>query len=324
MHCRRLILFLGFALPVFAAELPAPAGLPPAAPKDSGKNQWVFSILPKSLQKNPLLDLTVITEMTDAGRQAAPVTPEHPGYFELFSAGFRQLGDVPANEKTLAKEDVAKLLTRALATNGYHPAKAPEQPPSVLIIYTWGSHNRRDEADAENPSLSAQAVAANILDRAALVGGERFAQKLLELFEQADSMQIAASARVPPGGEQVITPEMVEFANPVAMFRRASGKNESLLDQTTNDVYYVVASAYDYRSATSNRKILLWRTRMTVAAQGVSQEQTLPTLMLSAGPYFGRDMPEAELLTKRPVPNGTVEIGTPVVVPSAEAPKPKK
>jgi hypothetical protein len=90
-----------------------------------------------------------------------------------------------------------------------------------------------------------------------------------------------------------------------------------LLEQTANDIYYVVASAYDYRSASTNKRVLLWRTRMTVAAEGVSQVQTLPALVLAASPYFGKDMAEPELLTKRPVPEGSVEIGTPVVVPSS-------
>ena len=35
--------------------------------------QWVFSLLPKSFQKNPLLELTVITETTEAGKKLPPV-----------------------------------------------------------------------------------------------------------------------------------------------------------------------------------------------------------------------------------------------------------
>ena len=49
------------------------------------------------------------------------------------------------------------------------------------------------------------------------------------------------------------------------------------------------------------RSLRLWRTRMTVAAQGVSQEQTLPTLIATAAPYFGKDMTEPETLSKRTV-----------------------
>ena len=58
-----------------------------------------------------------------------------------------------------------------------------------------------------------------------------------------------------------------------------------------------------------------------MTAQGVSQQDTLPTLVLNAAPYFGKEMSEPELLSKRAVRDGNVEVGTPVVVPM---PEPKK
>ena len=297
---------------VAAAFAATPAAEP--VPKKSSSTEWVFSLLPKSLQKNPRLELTVITEMTEAGKKRPPVSPQAPAYFEAFSTGPRHLGHTAGNEKTLPAEQIEKMLVRSLATNGYLPARPPAVLPSILIIYAWGSHSLLTEGDEENPSLSSEQVARNLLDRAGLVGGEKFARKLLDLFTQADSMNLAASARPPPGGESVFTPEMMDFANPVSLFRRASPKNEFLVDQAASDIYYVVASAYDYQSATTSRRTLLWRTRMTVAAQGVSQEQSLPTLVLSAAPFFGKEMPEAEILTKRAVREGTVEVGTPTII----------
>ncbi len=297
------------------SPLPTPPGL---APKKAEKqSDWVFSILPKSLQKNPRLELTVISEMTEAGKKRPPVTPDAPAYIELFSGGYRQLGDRAGNAKTVPPADLERLLKRSLHENGFLPAQPPAQPPSILVIYTWGTHNLLVEPDPENPSLSASAVAANLLDRASLVGGAKFAAKLLELFQRADDLTTAAGGTVAPGGEAVIGPDQLAFMNPVEMFKRADPKNEFMVDQTAADVYYVVASAYDYQSAATNRKILLWRTRMTVASSGISQEQSLPTLVLSAGPYFGRDMPDPEIIYKRTMREGTVELGTPTVIESA-------
>jgi hypothetical protein len=315
----RLAFALGFAC---AASAVAAADAPTAAPANTAKptkkpekNEWVFSILPKSLQKNPRLEMTVITEMTDAGKKLPPVSPDKPAYFETFSSGFHQLGSAPANEKTLTAVDIERILVRALAANGYLPAKPPLRP-SLVILYTWGSHNRLDDVDQEDSALGAQQIARNILDRAALVGGEKFAKKMLEMFLEADAQNTAASVPVPPGGEAVITQEQLDFTNPINQFRRADPKNDFLVDQTANDLYYVVASAYDYQSMAQNKRILLWRTRMTVAAQGVSQEQTLPTLVASAAPYFGKDMPDPETLSRRVLREGNVEIGTPTVVES--------
>lgn len=315
----RLAFALGLAVAAgtaTAAEVPAAAPANQVTPaRKPEKNEWVFSILPKSLQKNPRLEMTVITEMTEEGKKRPPVSPDKPAYFEAFSSGFHQLGNAPANEKTLTAADIERVLVRALATNGYLPARPPQRP-SLMVFYTWGSHSRLDELDEENPALGAQQVARNILDRAALVGGDKFAKKLLEMFLEADAQNTAANVPVPPGGEPVITQEQLDFMNPINQFRRADPKNDFLVDQTANDVYYVVASAYDYQSVAQNKRVLLWRTRMTVAAQGVSQDQTLPTLVASAAPYFGKDMPEPETLNRRVMREGSVEIGTPTVVES--------
>lgn len=305
----------------FAAEPDVTA--PTKVPKKAS-SEWVFELLPKSMQKNPRLDLTVITEMTEAGKKLPPVSAQEPAYFELFSPGPKHLGHSQGNEVTLKPDEIDRLLQRSLAINGYLPASPPALPPTLLIIYTWGSHSLLTEGDDENPVLSGNQVARNLLDRAALVGGEKFAKNLLDLFTQADAMSLASSARTAPGSEPVITPALADFMNPVSMFKRASAKNEFLVDQAASNVYYVVASAYDHRSVTEKKRLLLWRTRMTVAAQGVSQVQTLPTLVLSAAPYFGREMTEPEVLSKRAIREGTVEVGTPTVVePIPTPPSPK-
>ena len=300
----------------------AVTGPTPPPEKKSGESQWVFSLLPKSLQKNPRLDLTVITEMTEAGKKRPPVSAATPAYFVAQSGGFHQLGHPPGNEKSLSAEQVEKILTHSLAANGYLPAQPPGLMPTIAVMFVWGSHNLLVEGDADNPSLSGNMIARNLLDRAALVGGEKFAKEMLTLFEQADSMALAAPTSTPPGGQPVMGAAQMEFMNPVNLFKLRNSKNEFLVDQTANDVYYVVASAYDYASVTKKQRVLLWRTRMTVADAGVSQEQTLPTLIASAAPYFGKDMPEPEILSKRAVRDGTVEVGTPTVVEPGATPSP--
>jgi hypothetical protein len=263
----------------------------------------VFELVPKSLQKNPRVELTVLTEMTDAGKKLPPVTPSHPVYFESFSGGYHLVGDDNGDKHPVSEADIKTVLVRSLATNGYLPAKGPEHPPSLLIVYTWGADNKLSEVDEENPALSGAAVAKNMLDRASLVGGPKFAEELRKVFQDKNDA-------IETGG--LVNP----MFDPIELFKKRKRNNEFLLDQSVNDVYYVVASAYDYRSAATNHRILLWRTRMTVASSGVSQDQTLPTLVLSAGPYFGKDMTDVEIISKRSVPDGTVEVGTPTVVES--------
>lgn len=304
---------LGLALFVLLAPRASAAAVEPApAAKDApGKFDWVQSLLPNAWQKNPRLNFTVVTDMTEAGKKLPPVSPAQPVYFHLHSGGYQQLGDAPAGEKTIKQEQIEKVLLHALAANGYLPAKPPERLPSLLIIYGWGSHNMVE-------SLSSDEIARNLLDRAALVGGEKFAAKLNAVFREADTF--AASLPPPPrvaGFDPLIEAPVIEFMNPLNTFRMSDRKNDFLLNQISENIYFVTASAYDVAAIAERRRVLLWRTRMTVTTQGVTQEQTLPTLVLTAAPFFGKETNGAEIINRRTVREGSVELGTPVVVEGA-------
>ncbi|MEO6568370.1 MAG: hypothetical protein ABIO94_06365 [Opitutaceae bacterium] len=292
----------------------APAGESKESQQKSG---WIFSLLPNFLQKNPPLELTVITEITEAGKKLPAASPQHPAFFQIHTTGYKQVGDVAAGEHTLAREELERILLRSLAVSGYLPAQLPAQPPSLVVVYGWGTHSMLVEGDTENPAFSGEQVVSNILDRAALVGGAKFAKELKALFVEADAMNSAANTQLASGGAPPLSPGMLTFANPVNLFKLRDAKNELLLNQVAGNVYYIVASAYDYRSVAEGKQILLWRTRMTVAANGISQAQGLPTLLAAAAPYFGKEMKSPELLSKRAVREGNVEIGTPTVVEPA-------
>ena len=143
-----------------------------------------------------------------------------------------------------------------------------------------------------------------------------------QVFATADTGASAASTvdALSNLGAARSVAQMNAVMNPVHLFTQRSTKNQLLVDQASAGCYYVVASAYDFSSIATHVKQLLWRTRMTVNSVGVSQIQSLPTLIASAAPYFGRDMAESAILTKRAVRDGHVEIGTPTVV---ETPKSK-
>ncbi len=305
------------APPVAAPTPDVPSATAPKPASHAPSSQWVFRLLPKSLQQNPNLELTVITEMTDDGAERPAVTPEHPAYFITQSMGAHGFGDPSADEKILPQADVEGILTKSLAANGYRPAREPDQPPSLAVFYTWGSHKLLHDVDEENPAQSAEQVARNLLDRAALVGGEKFAGEMRRIFTAEETNASATPTTHGPD----MGPGM-EFIDPMNAYRMKRAKNEFLVDQMADDVYFVVASAYDYRTLGQKPPTLLWRTRMTVASRGVSQDQALPTLVASAAPYFGREMDDVEILTKRAVRDGKVEIGTPTVVSPATAADP--
>jgi len=284
-------------LPALALGVRGRAAEPPAdddqwvrTPKSG---DWDFSILPKAFQRHPTLDMTFNTELTPFGRLLRPASAEHPVYYVEQDAGFKPLGWSTAGEHPPPSTDMDRVLTRALATNGFLLA-SPEHPAALALIYFWGSHNKPDQDLARKfPELARKYV----LERAILVGGRKF----------ADGMGFAMEWGESPADRET--------------------KREFLRDQAAEELYYVVASAYDYPALARGERKLAWRTTMTVTSAGLAMRETLPPLVASAAPFFGRDMTEPEIGARRISRAGRVEVGTPTVVedkaPAAETAKKK-
>jgi hypothetical protein len=109
-------------------------------------------------------------------------------------------------------------------------------------------------------------------------------------------------------------PDFRSMATPFHRFLQSDPKIEMLVEATFGSCYFVVASAYDGVAMAKGEGRLLWRTKMTVNSSGVSMREALPTLIASSAPFIGRDMRDAEVISKRVYREGHVEIGTPTVV----------
>ena len=292
-----------------------------AATPDNNPN--VFSLLPKSFQKNPRVEFNVITEMTKEGRQAPQATPATPIYYLSKPGAFVQLGPgAAAGEKPPAVERMEKVMEAALAQNGYIGA-SKDHPPTVVIVYSWGSHSSPLQDNIVDPEASPSTVSNEVLindmiARARLVGGEKFATELIKaMAEEGAAKRATPKPRIDPTGTVDAQPNimgdgagaMTSIFSPVERFRRSSDKNSGLMEDITGSVYFVVATAYDFVSATTNSKILLWRTKMTVNSSGIAMPETLPALITAAAPYFGKDMAEVEVLGQRINRAGAVRLG---------------
>jgi hypothetical protein len=293
------------------------AGSPPLTNTESRETKLHLDLLPRSLQKNPLVDQTVITELTVEGKKLPPPSPAHPVYYVTESAGVRKEGHAPADRQPPKAEELAATLQRALAVNGYLPA-TPAHPPTLLIVYYWGAHtNLESGSEAEGDTGIPDVDHKNLLSRAALVGGTKFAEDLRQALEKQDLEDQAHALAVPPSDiPSDDVSEMIKAMSviigktgPLAKFINRDIKTGQLFDEARADCYYVVASAYDYAAAAHGQRRLLWRSKMTVDSQAVAMRDTLPGLILNAGKYFGVDMPEAATLSKRALGEGSVKLG---------------
>jgi hypothetical protein len=168
-----------------------------------------------------------------------------------------------------------------------------EHPAKLVLFFVWGVHNRLAQNDPNTGDGGVDDIGyRNLLSRAALVGGKEFAKELDAAIE-----------------EQEYSSSGDMLSNPVYRFATRSDKNRTLMDQVLDDCYFVVVSAYEGSALAHGEKKLLWRTKMSTSAQGVSLAETTPALIASAGPFFGREMAEPSLVGKRIDRAGKVELG---------------
>lgn len=305
--CRHFhaVLLLWFVL----APLLLGAADPQALPIESSEGKWVFSLLPKSFQKNPLVDQTVITEMTHEGRKVAAPTAESPAYYVAVSAGAHNEGHAADSDRQPSDAVLADCLQRALAVNHFLPA-GPEHPPTLLVVYVWGVHNNLDQGSDVIGVATPDVNHRNLLSRATLVGGAKFAADLQVALEAQDRVSEI------PGPH-------IELLDPMRLFLARDNRTRRLYSQSSGDCYYLVASAYDYQTAAMKEgRKLLWRSKMTVDSSGVAMADTLPTLVLNSAAYLGRDMPEAATLYRPATRSTEVILGPLKVVGYVDDPDP--
>jgi hypothetical protein len=275
---------LAFPLLLRAGD-PAPVAVPAPA-SDRGNyvpirsGQWSFSLLPKAFQRNPTLDLTANTEVTDYGRMFRPASTENPVYYVAQAGGFKQMGNVMAGETPPRAEDMEHMMKSALAVNGYRETDMGGHPPSLLVAYSWGSHNRLDmESAAQFPQLALQQK----LERAILVGGKKYREE--RAFATLWGEKV---------GDQTMEKDFLQY-------------------QAADSLYFVIASAYDYVALGRHEKKLVWRTTMTVNATGINLRESLPPLVMNGAPFLGRETATPQIAQRR-VKSGSVEVGAPTVI----------
>ena len=278
------------------------------AAKRPKSDKWVFSLLPVGLSRNPQVDYAIVTEMTNDGRSLPEPSFDKPVYYIAHSVGQQNVGDAYGGTRDIQYEYLRKQLNAALASNGYRaidpgaPPEDPDKAPTQVLFFAWGMHNRMEPARAsmsEDPPEDGDITERmpvdqipNLLSRAKTIGGQKFADE----FARALSESFHAGN-----------------LNPMRDFARRDDTTETLVYELSDDCYYMIVYSYELEALRSNLKKLLWITRISTRARGVSFEQTLPIMINNGAYFFGRET-KPEILRKRAYKNATVEIGEATVV----------
>ncbi len=293
-------------LSILAALLPALRGDEPN-PSPSVDDGFHFAdILPRSLQKNPRLNLSILTEVTPAGKAITLPDRNHPAYYIAVDGGMGEEGDVIAGEIPPSADKWRKVMIASLAASGY--LSASDQHPATLIIHCrYGSFNSVRPIGGtvpisgsvlDNPialnSLQLDALQfRNLIYKAALVGGEKFA------VDMARAMNTGT----------------------LTFFRDRDAQTDTLVDLAFGDLYFVIASAYDYNAATHGEQKLLWRTKISTDSHGLMMDDAVPALTADAREYFGHPTDGPVVFHPRMF-SSQVILGEPVVKGYIENPRP--
>ncbi|HUL52020.1 MAG TPA: hypothetical protein VLT83_01295 [Opitutaceae bacterium] len=230
-----------------------------------------------------------LTECTDAGRQVPAPSAEQPVYVLIHCAGQHDVGEAHAADPSPTEAALDAQLRAALGVRHYQMATA-DHPPSVVLFYNWGIHGNPG-ADLADLGLR------NLLDRAALVGGRKFAADLQAAL-QAETLTAGATSNQPwgaqlPGMRPTSAAGVLQSVSPLEMFRRRDRLTSRLIDEIADDVYYFIVSAFDHAALSRGEQRLLWRTKMSTSARGTSMAAALPALIRGGAPHFGQELPEA-------------------------------
>ncbi len=250
----------------------------------AGVLEWLFP--------RPELRVVTVTDTTPAGALRRPVSPAQPAYYTAVSAGFRDFGGIVAGEKAPAKEEVFRAMARVLARQGYLPATA-EHPPSLLLLWTWGTLNTDRMYSANPDDIEGRQVNRN------------------QLLRFMGAYKLGLVAREP--GAAVFDPML-----PGALFRDAD--REVLSDLATEDLYVAAIAAYDHAAAVRSQKVLLWTTKISAPSRGHAFAEVLPSMLALAGPQVGRETARPVVVTAGERFKAEVKIGDPTVVESGEPP----
>lgn len=291
-------------------NLTAAAETPPYTETHTGEP--VFSLLPRAFQRNPKIYMTVITEMTTAGKLYKVPTSDSPNYYIAQTAGYHDEGQGVTGEKPLPVDELERKLKASLSVSHYLPADK-EHKATLALIFVWGSHNKLDQDTttqayalnsgdfSQSSNSSITLTQQNLLSRAALVGGSHFAHD----FEIALNQEALAKST----GIRGIG------VGPLEKFMDRDDKTRELVEQAYDDCYYVVVSAYDGAGLAHGKRVLLWRTKMTTNSRGLAMSSSLPVLIETGAHFFGKpDMQDAATLERNVIAEGQVKIGTAVPV----------
>jgi len=222
-------------------------------------------------------------------------TPGNPIYY-VFAQSQEPLGTIVAGVKLPPPAMVKSAVVAELGKQGFLRAEKGGPKPAIYILAVVGDANFAPATDDEIAFyLPAAGYDPQKAAWLAFKNSPRYKDKpIMDAIIGADQTKILTGPKA----------DLLAYAD-----------NE--------DRYYVSVIAFDAALMAQKKMRVLWRTSMSVPFQD-DFEQTLPTMLASGGPFFGRDLKEPEFIADAERRKAEVKMGELTVVPDDTEPASKQ
>lgn len=208
------------------------------------------------------LEVITVTDVSSTASFLPPASPAQPQYYIAASLGYRELGGVMAGFEEPPSQDVLRLIASELAKQGYLPSTSRSSPPTLMLVYTWGTLNADNSYGGDPSAPPSQRNRAQI---ASFLGGRKLGLD-----------------------DNFFNP----LTAPLPGLTAYNYEANSLLEVARESFYVIVVSAYDIDAALQKRRRPpVWTTRIAAPSLGFSMGDVLPAMLAIGGAQFGRDTP---------------------------------
>lgn len=253
-------------------------------------------------------------------------------------------GVLPGTTKDVTVDKVhfsalAGLMAEHLAKQGYWPATGDREPDLLIVIHygttlpfndgtyrgnienTATAMNSLSEMMRNNPGIQAPAASPDgsppqseislsgsvqDMERQAASDAVAGAMIVQDLFNKAREEANIRNAKLLGYLQEI------NEANGIQRFAGGGDKYNDLVGDIEESRYYVIISAYDFKSTVREKKPRLqWVTRVSIRTPGNNFADRMTTMVANASRYFGR---ESGRLVRQYEREGTVDIGEATVV----------
>ena len=219
---------------------------------------------------DPHPNVITVTDTTPAGRLVPPASPEHPVYYVAEDLGFREFGAPVPGDTLPPHKEILAVIVNTLRKHGFVPRDNTHHA-SQFIIFNWGTMYA--------PLSAGEMVGgAQQLDHPANARLLRFmgGDKLDLMWDTAVN-----NPSITMGGNMV-------DAHILTLGLR-SALAEKIHDAAEGDLYVAALGGYDYKALLKGKAVQLWQTRISCPADGLALAETLPVMIVAAGPLIGRE-----------------------------------